>query len=184
MYEGKPVWLGLSIDITEKTRAEGLLKKSYEDIRQLASHLQEVREEERAHMAREIHDELGQQLTGLKMDISWLSRKKDLDGPQRDQKLKEILTFLDGTVNTVRKLSAELRPSILDDLGLVEALEWWSTEFEKRSGVPCSFRPPVSDVQVPSAIAIGLFRIYQESLTNVARHANASKVVSQLDLQQ
>ncbi|KAK6033561.1 PAS domain S-box protein [Ostertagia ostertagi] len=181
MYEGKPVWLGLSIDITEKTRAEALLKKSYEDVRQLASHLQDVREEERAHMAREIHDELGQQLTGLKMDISWLSRKKDLDGPQRDQKLKEILTFLDGTVNTVRKLSAELRPSILDDLGLVEALEWWSTEFEKRSGVPCSFQPPVSDVQVPSAIAIGLFRIFQESLTNVARHANATNVVSQLE---
>lgn len=181
MYEGKPVWLGLSIDITEKTRAESLLKKSYEDIRQLASHLQEVREEERTHIAREIHDELGQQLTGLKMDISWLSRKKDLDEVQRDQKLKEILTFLDGTVNTVRKLSAELRPSILDDLGLVEALEWWSTEFEKRSGVPCSFQPPVRDLQIPPAIATGLFRIYQESLTNVARHANASSVVSQLD---
>ena len=180
MYEGRPVWLGLSIDITEKTRAEGLLKKSYEDIRQLASHLQDIREEERAHMAREIHDELGQQLTGLKMDISWLSRKKDLNEAARDQKLKEILTFLDGTVNTVRKLSAELRPSILDDLGLVEALGWWSTEFEKRSGVPCSFQPPAGGVQVSSAIAIGLFRIYQESLTNVARHANATAVVSGL----
>ncbi len=181
MYEDRPVWLALSIDITEKKRAEELLKKSYEDIRQLASHLQDIREEERAHIAREIHDELGQQLTGLKMDISWLSRKKDLDEVQRDQKLKEILTFLDGTVNTVRKLSAELRPGILDDLGLVEALEWWGTEFKKRSGIPCSFQPPEQEVRVSSAIAIGLFRIYQESLTNVARHANATNVESQLD---
>ncbi|MEO5683270.1 MAG: PAS domain S-box protein [Chitinophagaceae bacterium] len=181
IYEGKPVWLGLSIDVTEKTIAEALVKKSYEDIRQLASHLQDIREEERANMAREIHDELGQQLTGLKMDISWLSRKKDLNPEQRDQKIKEILSFLDGTVNTVRKLSAELRPSILDDLGLVEALEWWSSEFEKRSGIPCNFKRPDQSIEVSSAIAIGLFRIYQESLTNVARHANATKVFSALE---
>lgn len=180
MYEGKPVWLGLSIDITEKTRAEDLLKKSYEDIRELASHLQDIREEERAHIAREIHDELGQQLTGLKMDIAWLSRKKNIEEAARDQKLKEILGFLDGTVNTVRRLSAELRPSILDDLGLVEALEWWSSEFEKRSGIPCSFTPPDDHIEVPSGIAIGLFRIYQESLTNVARHANAINVLAEL----
>jgi PAS domain S-box-containing protein len=180
IYENKPVWLGLSVDITEKTRAEKLLKKSYEDIRQLASHLQDIREEERASMAREIHDELGQQLTGLKMDISWLGRKKDLSQPERDQKIKEILNFLDGTVNTVRKLSSELRPSILDDLGIVEALEWWSAEFEKRSGVTCVFVPPTEEIQVSSAIAIGLFRIYQESLTNVARHAGASHVAAQL----
>jgi len=182
IYEGKPVWLGLSIDITEKTKAEALLKKSYEDIRQLASHLQEVREEERASMAREIHDELGQQLTGLKMDISWLAKKKDIDAQQRDKKMKEILTFIDGTVNTVRKLSAELRPSILDDLGLVEALEWWSTEFEKRAGITCRFQRPPYPLQVPSHLAIGLFRIYQESLTNVARHSNATEVRAQLDV--
>ena len=182
MYEDRPVWLGLSIDVTEKNRAEALLKKSYEDIRQLASHLQDIREEERAHIAREIHDELGQQLTGLKMDISWLSRKKDLDAAGRDKKIKEILSFLDGTVNTVRKLSAELRPSILDDLGLAEALEWWGIEFEKRSGIACSFTAPAQHLQVPTAIAIGLFRIYQESLTNVARHAQAKNVFSQLEL--
>ncbi len=181
IYEGKPVWLGLSIDITEKTKAEALLKKSYEDIRKLASHLQEVREEERAHMAREIHDELGQQLTGLKMDISWLARKKDIDADQREAKMKEILTFIDGTVNTVRKISAELRPSILDDLGLVEALEWWSTEFEKRAGITCQFQSPNYPLEVPNSLAIGLFRIYQESLTNVARHAHATKVFAKLE---
>ncbi|HTE11370.1 MAG TPA: PAS domain S-box protein [Chitinophagaceae bacterium] len=181
VYEDMPVLLGLSIDITEKTRAEKLLKKSYEDIRQLASHLQNVREEERAHIAREIHDELGQQLTGLKMDISWLNRKKDIDEKQRDQKIKEILALLDGAVNTVRKLSAELRPGILDDLGLVEALEWWSNEFEKRTGIVCSFQGPEQSLQVPANVAIGLFRIYQESLNNVAKHANAKKVFVQLE---
>ena len=183
IYEGRPVWLGLSIDITEKTKAETLLKKSYEDIRELASHLQDVREEERAHIAREIHDELGQQLTGLKMDIAWLGRRKDIGEEQRDQKIREILTFLDGTVNTVRKLSAELRPSILDDLGLVEALEWWSNEFEKRAGITCSFRRPAQPLETPSGISIGLFRIYQESLTNVARHANAKSVAASLEAQ-
>lgn len=181
IYEGMPVWLGLSIDITEKTKAEAMLKKSYEEIRQLASRLQDIREEERASMAREIHDELGQQLTGLKMDISWLARRKDVDEIQREHKIKEILLFIDGTVNTVRKLSAELRPSILDDLGLVEALEWWSSEFEKRSGISCNFQPPEQSLEVPSRLAIGLFRIYQESLTNVARHANAKTVFSKLE---
>ncbi|MFT3934304.1 MAG: PAS domain S-box protein [Chitinophagaceae bacterium] len=179
-YEGKPVWLGLSIDITEKKKAEALLKQSYEDIRELATHLQDIREEERAAIAREIHDELGQQLTGLKMDISWLARKKDLTEQQRDQKIKEILSFLDGTVTTVRKISSDLRPSILDDLGLVEALEWFSMEFEKRSGVSTLFIRPEQTIVVPSNIAIAFFRIFQESLTNVARHANAKNVTAQL----
>lgn len=180
VYEGRPVWLWLSIDITGKKAAEEKLQKSYDDIRQLASHLQEIREEERAAMAREIHDELGQQLTGLKMDISWLSRKKELTTEQRDQKIREILQFLDGTVNTVRRLSSELRPGILDDLGLGEALEWWAQEFEKRSGVECLIETPTENIPIAPNQAVALFRVFQESLTNVARHAKASLVKSSL----
>lgn len=180
IYEGRPVWLWLSIDISGKKAAEEKLKKSYEDIRQLASHLQEIREEERAAMAREIHDELGQQLTGLKMDISWLGRKHDLSQEQRGQKIREILQFLDGTVNTVRRLSAELRPGILDDLGLGEALEWWAQEFEKRSGIQCLVETPAEMLPLAPNQSVALFRIFQESLTNVARHAKASLVQSSL----
>jgi PAS domain S-box-containing protein len=180
IYESRPVWLWLSIDISGKKAAEEKLKKSYQDIRQLASHLQEIREEERASMAREIHDELGQQLTGLKMDISWLARKKDLTQEQREQKIREILKFLDGTVNTVRRLSSELRPGILDDLGLGEALGWWAQEFEKRSGVQCVVETPAEVLPLSSHQAVALFRVFQESLTNVARHAKASMVKSSL----
>lgn len=180
IYESRPVWLWLSIDITGKKAAEEKLKKSYEDIRQLASHLQEIREEERASMAREIHDELGQQLTGLKMDISWLARKKELSQEQRTEKIQDILRFLDGTVNTVRRLSSELRPGILDDLGLGEALEWWAQEFEKRSGVQCLVETPTEMLPLAPNQTVALFRIFQESLTNVARHAKASLVKSSL----
>jgi len=170
-------------DVTESKIAESLLQESYEQLRLLASHLQDIRETERTSMAREIHDELGQQLTGLKMDVSWLNRRADLnDQPSRD-KIKGILTLLDGTVNTVRRLAAELRPSILDDLGLAEALEWHSKQFEQRSGIRCSFATIGRKEPVPPVIATGLFRIYQEALTNVARHAKATLVSAELDME-
>jgi PAS domain S-box-containing protein len=168
-------------DITESKKAEDLLQASYEEIRLLAGHLQEIREEERANMAREIHDELGQQLTGLKMDLSWLRRRPDLNDNVSREKIKGILTLVDGTVNTVRRLAAELRPSILDDLGLEEALEWHSIQFKQRSGIQTSFIQFGEKQRLPSSVATGLFRIYQEALTNVARHARARRVTAVLD---
>jgi PAS domain S-box-containing protein len=169
-------------DITESKKAEALLLASYEEVRLLASHLQDVREEERTNMAREIHDELGQQLTGLKMDISWLNRRPDLNDEASRDKIKGILTLVDSTVNTVRRLAAELRPSILDDLGLAEALEWHCKEFQKRSGTQCTFLMEGEKHPLPPAISTGLFRIYQEALTNVARHAGAQTVNASLRL--
>ncbi|MBS1565134.1 MAG: PAS domain-containing protein, partial [Bacteroidetes bacterium] len=139
--------MGSFLDITDRKLAEEQLRESHEEMRLLASRLQEIREEERAHMAREIHDVLGQQLTGLKMDVSWLSKKLGPREEHIENKLKSISDLLTETIVTVRKLATELRPSILDDVGLAEAMEWQSAEFEKRSGIRVSFRhegPPIS----------------------------------------
>ncbi len=181
MYEGEKTRLLLANDITEKIKAEEKLQQSYLEIRQLASHLQEIREEERADMAREIHDVLGQEITGLKMDISWLSKKITSEDREVKQKIKEILELLDGTVKTVRKISTELRPSILDDLGIIEAMKWQSIEFQKRYSIRVKFISDFEDLPIPNNIRIAIFRIYQESLTNVARHAKgATQVESKL----
>ncbi|MEP6675426.1 MAG: PAS domain S-box protein [Ferruginibacter sp.] len=183
--EGKPYrMVGAMLDITERKRAEEKIQHSYEEIRQLASHLQEVREEERASMAREVHDELGQQLTGLKMDISWLNKKLTavaVDASITD-KIKDTMLLLDDAVKTVRKIATELRPSILDDLGLVAALEWQCDEFRKKSGITVGFTSDPFDKTIPENFGIALFRILQESLTNIARHSKAKNITVQLQL--
>lgn len=176
MYEGKRVWLGLAQDVTDKYLAEERLQKSYQDIRQLASNLQNIREEERTTIAREIHDELGQQLTGLKMDIYWLSRKINTTDEEIAAKLTQSMDLINATVASVRKIATNLRPSILDDLGLIAALEWQGEEFEKRSGTRVEFTNEAGDITLNPDVVTGIFRIYQELLTNVARHANASLV--------
>ncbi|MDP4249553.1 MAG: PAS domain S-box protein [Bacteroidota bacterium] len=181
--EGKPTRLVLANDITEQIRTEEKLKKSYEEIRELASHLQDVREEERASIAREIHDELGQQLTGLKMDFSWLSRKLAQDDEIAREKMASSLALLDDAIKTIRRISTELRPGILDDLGLVPAIEWQAEEFQKRFSIRTHFTTDVSHINFPAGISIGLFRICQESLTNIARHAGASKVLITLNME-
>jgi PAS domain S-box-containing protein len=187
-------------DMTERLKAEARLRKFNEELerqveektaalvssntelRDLTTRLQQVREEERAVMAREIHDELGQQLTGLKMDLHWVGRKLDGQAPdQARQKLRSTIGLLDKTIQTVRRLATDLRPSILDDLGLIAAIEWQSQEFEKRAGIQTVFRSSINEMEFPPEMAIGMFRICQESLTNVARHASASRVHISLD---
>jgi PAS domain S-box-containing protein len=182
-----PYLLGTGIDITERKKAEeellvskDHLKQSYEDIRRLASNIENIREEEKIKIAREIHDELGQQLTGLKMDISWLGKKIDPKEAVLQKKLKEILHLLDETVKSIRRIASELRPGLLDDLGLIAAIEWQSQEFEKRSGIKVAFSSTGSDNAIPPRISTGL--IFQESLTNVARHAKAKTIAATLDL--
>jgi PAS domain S-box-containing protein len=175
-YEERPVRLVLASDVTEKYVSEEKLKESYDSIRQLTEHLQNIREEERTHIAREIHDELGQQLTVLKMDVAWLNKKIENPSTKVTEKMNELLAMIDTTVKTVRRISSELRPSLLDDLGLVPAMEWHLEEFHKRSGLLQHFTISDKNLQLPDDVKIGLFRIFQESLTNVARHAGAKKV--------
>lgn len=175
-YGGAPARFVLANDVTEKYIAEEKLRESYDSIRKLTEHLQKIREEERTHIAREIHDELGQQLTVLKMDISWLNKRIDPGDNGLKEKVGELLSMVDTTVKTVRRISSELRPSLIDDLGLIPAMEWHLEEFEKRSGIRASFTRPQTDQPLSDEIKISLFRIFQESLTNVARHAKAKEV--------
>ncbi|HLG39734.1 MAG TPA: HAMP domain-containing protein [Chitinophagaceae bacterium] len=153
-----------------------------EKLRNLSAHLQNVQEEERKHIAREMHDELGQLLTGFKMDISWLNKTlANHNNPFVNEKLESMSAIVDDSVKFIRKLAAELRPSILDDLGLIAALEWQSQEFEKRYGIKVEFQSQLDQLDVSTVVATGLFRMYQESLTNVARHAEAKKVSANLE---
>jgi signal transduction histidine kinase len=158
--------------------------KMNEQLRNLSAHLQNIREDERKHIAREMHDELGQFLTALKMDLLWLNKKLST-GEETDanrEKLKEMTRLVDEAVLFVRKLAAELRPSILDDLGLIPALEWHSQEFTRRFQINVEFKSRVEEIETSPMIATGIFRIYQESLTNVARHSEAKKVMSVLEI--
>jgi PAS domain S-box-containing protein len=175
-YQGQNATLSLANDITANYLAEESLQKSKQAFKELAAHLETIRENERTHMAREIHDELGQQLTGLKMDISWINKKIITDEPLVKQKMKDTIDLIDKTVITVRRIATQLRPSILDDLGLIEAMEWQSEEFSKRSEIKSIFKTNMSHVKVSQEIATGVFRIFQESLTNVSRHSKASEV--------
>jgi PAS domain S-box-containing protein len=175
-YEGKPCLLGTGIDISDRKKAEEELNNSYKSIRELTSHLQNVREEDRVHIAREIHDELGQQLTVLKMDISWINKRISTDDALIKEKMKSLLLMLDDTVQSVRRISAELRPSLLDDLGLVAAMEWQLHEFKRRSDIKTNFTAPEDELGLSDMVKTGLFRIFQESLTNVVRHSNAKNL--------
>lgn len=152
-----------------------------EQLRDLSAHLQNIREEERMHIAREMHDELGQLLTAFKMDVISVKRKL---GTETDanvlKKLDAMESASDEAIKFVRKLSAELRPSLLDDLGLIAALEWHSQEFENRYNIRVIFHSEMADISIPSTIGTGIFRIFQESLTNIARHAKAHQVRASL----
>jgi PAS domain S-box-containing protein len=165
----------------ELQQSQEKLENSLEEVRRLSVHLQNIREEERVRIAREIHDELGQQLTVLKMGISWLSKKINSKEDKIQQKMNDLSGLIDNTVKTVRRISSELRPGILDDLGLVAAMEWHAKEFENRSVIQTLLHFPDDELLLPDPVRIGIFRIFQESLTNIARHSNASKVQIRLD---
>jgi signal transduction histidine kinase len=173
----EPVQLrGIMIDITEKKKAEDVLSERTEQLRELSSHLQNIREDERMNIAREIHDELGQQLTGLKMDIAWLMKKTPQDDPVIKNKYNDILLLVDATVRSIRRIATELRPSVIDDLGLNASFEWLISEFSERMNTEIQYENNFDDKHINPDISIGLFRILQESLTNIAKHANAGQV--------
>jgi PAS domain S-box-containing protein len=182
VYNNRPAILSVAENITQKMLIEEQLKKSYDDIRLLNMHLETVREEERAFIAREIHDELGQQLTALKMDASWINKKLAVNDTQASERLNSMLLLIDETVKTVRRIASDLRPGILDDLGLIAALEWQSNEFEKRTGIKVVFNSAVNEMEIQKKCSTAVFRVYQEVLTNIARHAHATLVETQIEL--
>jgi PAS domain S-box-containing protein len=182
-YEGKPAGLrGVVLDITERKHIENELQKSREQLRSLAAHLQSVREEERTDIARGVHDELGQALTALKMDLSWLGKRLPKKPESLLEKTKVMSGLLDSAIQTVKKISTELRPGILDDFGLIAAIEWQAEEFHKRSGIKCTVSS-VTEPHLDRELNTALFRIFQETLTNVARHTSATRVTVNLKVQ-
>jgi signal transduction histidine kinase len=151
------------------------LQRSFEHLRALASRIETVREEERRRIAREIHDELGQSLTAIKIELS--SLLFEWPAEQKPSKRAESITrLIDQTIESVRKISTELRPGVLDALGLVAAVEWAAEEFEARTGTRCRLDLPEDDLKIDQERATAIFRIFQETLTNIARHANATQV--------
>jgi signal transduction histidine kinase len=165
----------LQQEILNRKRSAVEIKKMNEQLRALAVRLQTIREEERTTIAREIHDELGQMLTGLKYELMWIEKRIDPGQDDMRSKVAEIQVLIDSTIKTVRKISAELRPGILD-LGLAAAIEWQAGEFRRRTGIDGRTEISNTDVQMNENTSTQVFRIFQEILTNIMRHANASKV--------
>ena len=159
--------------------AEKWLRASNEELRNLAAHLQSIREDERTNIAREIHDELGQTLTALKIDLSWF-RDKYGDHSQILDKIQSMLDILNVTIQTVKRICTELRPSLLDDFGIVAAMEWQSNEFQKRTGIKCTVSAEPEDIELDKDRSTALFRIFQEALTNILKHAQATNVITNL----
>src|SRR3954454_3516459 len=160
----------------DRRRAEEQLRESHEQLRALSVYLQTVREDERTRIAREVHDELGQALTGCKLDVSWIAGKLPKDQRALLQKTRELTGHIDSTIQLVRRIATELRPGILDHLGLAAALEWQANEFQNRTGIRCDVRANLGEAMLEQELSTTLFRIFQETLTNVIRHAGATHV--------
>jgi two-component system, NarL family, sensor histidine kinase UhpB len=165
---------GVQRDVTDRTNAAAELERSRAELRALSARLQSTREEERTRLAREIHDVLGQALTGLKLDLAWLEEREPRTMPAMEGR-PSIAARIDETMEIVRRLASELRPSLLDHLGLEAAIDWLVRDSAKRTGIPVTLQvdeiPPL-----PGEIASHAFRIIQEALTNVARHSQATHV--------
>ena len=168
-------------DITERKRAEEKLKATSEQLRALSARLQSAREEEGTRIARELHDELGSALTGLKWDLERLDKlcsesANRLDPSRVRERTADMLALMDGTINTVKRIASELRPNLLDDLGLLAGIEWQAQQFEARTGITCQIDTLVPNVDLRREQATAIFRILQEAMTNVLRHAQATRV--------
>ncbi len=166
----------LKREIADRKNKEDEFRRSTEQLRELSARLQSVREEERTHIARVIHDELGQTLTGLKMDVVWLQRHLDQPRAALLEKTQAMSALIDVTVQTVRQISTELRPGILDDLGLVAAIEWQLQDFQSRSGIEGHLISALEETTLDADGATTVFRIFQAILTNIVRHAQATRI--------
>jgi PAS domain S-box-containing protein len=170
---GRRIFFHMVTDITDRKESEERLKASRQELRDLSRHLETVREEERSSIAREIHDELGQTLVTLKIYISWLLKQT---GKVGEDQTKPIYALVDSAINTVMRLSTELRPAVLDDLGLVAAVEWQINEFKKWTALEYHFISRPARIILDKESSTALFRIAHEAITNIIRHAGATRV--------
>lgn len=183
-YEGQSCLMGVGIDFSELKKAQELIKETTDQLRQLTAHLQSIREEERKRIGREIHDELGQQLTAIKMDIAWIDKNTTADNEVVKKKLQNVIGLLDGSHLSIRRILSELRPGVLDNLGLVEAMEWLSRQFTSNTSILSTFECTEKNPKISEAVATCVFRVYQESLTNIMRHASASEVKTSVEVKE
>jgi PAS domain S-box-containing protein len=179
--DGRPYALGFHRDITERRRAEQEIRRSQQELRSLAKAANEALEAERRRTARELHDELGQSLTALKMDLESLRSALPPGRPELEERAQAMHTLLDGTIAATRRIAADLRPLMLDDLGLAAALDWLTRNFSKHTGIATDLVIDDTVAQVPEPIASALYRITQESLTNVAKYAQATTAEIRLE---
>ena len=171
----------LQMRIEREAQVMASLEQSREQLRRLSAYQNDVREQDRIRIAREIHDQLGQSLTILKMDLSWLKRHPTAPEGEIAEKMAAMAVVIEGAVETLHAVTAELRPGILDDFGLAAAIDWQAEQFTRRSGIACRLENGDYEPDLPKAQATALFRIFQETLTNIMRHAQASEVVLSLE---
>jgi len=164
-------------DITEKKLAQKQILKTSEELRLLMQHLQNVREEERKRIGREIHDDLGQQLTAIKMYAAWIDKRIPEDNPAIKEKITGIIELLDSSNMSIRKILNELRFGVLDNDGLIDGLKWLCKQFEQTTSIELVFTTNLNKVKASEQTAICVYRILQESLNNITKHAEAKKVM-------
>jgi signal transduction histidine kinase len=174
--QGRRFYTVILRDVTERVRSEEELRRSRAEIHELALVASTAREQEKSRIARELHDELGQALTALRIDVGWLRDKVGAGNAEVVAKLAAMQLLIDGTVAASRRISADLRPLMLDDLGLAAATEWLVQNFSNRTGIDCVLDADEEDLDLQDPHATAVFRVIQESLTNIAKHAEATKV--------
>lgn len=181
-YKGEDCLVGVGFDFTERLNAQQKIRETTDQLRSLAAHLQEVREEERKGIGREIHDELGQTLTAIKMDIAWIN-KRIADDEVLKEKLKNVSALLDRSNLSVRKILTQLRPGIFQSGSLLDAIRWLMRQFRETSGIEAEFSCNAEEVDLPDNITTSIFRVLQEALTNITRYAKAQHVKVQLRIE-
>ncbi len=181
------IWEGIIINITQSRQRETELKESHERLKEVSSHIMAAREHERIRIAREIHDDLGGNLTAIKIDLDWLARNTGSgigvgDGGNAAwvAKIRTVSQMVDRTIDSIQRISRDLRPGIMD-FGIAAAIEWEAREFSKRLGIPCEVTGTQQDIELEQDMAISVFRIFQEALTNIAKHGHASHTWVRLD---
>ena len=164
-------------DLQKQIKAEKEIARFQKDILELTMHIEDMREKERRKIALDLHDDLGQKLTVLNIDLAWLEEQIPKDDPRFLEKIKSMGNLLEDTTETVRRIVSGLRPSILDNLGLIAAIKWQSNDFEKTTGINCRVELISEEIKIDPELSINIFRMIQEALTNVTKHAQASKVI-------
>lgn len=178
------IWEGIIINITQSRQRETELKESHERLKEMSSHIMAAREHERISIAREIHDDLGGNLAAIKIDLDWLARNSGAGGMENNALIAKIHTvsqMVDRTIDSIQRISRDLRPGIMD-FGIAAAIEWEAGEFSKRLGIPCDVVGTQQDIELEHDVAISVFRIFQEALTNIAKHGRASYTWVHLDV--